>query len=394
MNRFVGLLVAFCLVPACDKEKPEPPVEVQKVEQTQDILVDADDPVQCAPCHGNVVAEWRESMHSQAHHDKDPIYGAMLAYRMTKEGDDLPQRCGTCHTPRNPAEPNSPESKQGVSCAACHNISAVHIEGGQRGSSALVRAENGMFRGGRDIPEGASPVHKTGPALEALKDGKTLCLACHGEMKNAASVPTCTTGLELGGAEGTCVSCHMPEVAGPHGAVSTRETHRSHAFLGPHRAWLQDDKSILEDAIDLKTSWSGQDLRVTLSNKTGHGFPTGFPGRTAVLFARGLDEVGDEVWRNIDEDPMAEHPEAVLNKVYHDSEGAPVLPPYGEKLARDSRLKPGEERVIEFQVPEAVTQIELQMKFWLIPGKAAETLGIGDHHVATPVVFKEVQISK
>jgi len=313
---------------------------------------------------------------------------------MKKEGDDLPQRCGTCHTPRNPAQPDSPESKKGVSCAACHNISDVHIDGGQRGSSALVRAEVGMFRGARDIPEGASPVHKTGPGLSALKDGQTLCLACHGEVKNPAGVATCTTGIESGGAEGTCVSCHMPEVAGPHGAVSTRQTHRSHAFLGPHRAWLQDDKSILEDALELKTSWVNQRLDVTLINKTGHAFPTGFPGRMAVLFARGLNEDGDEVWRNIEENPMGEHPEAVLNKIYHDSEGAPIMSAYGVTLARDSRLKAGEERIIEFEIPDSVSQIEVHLKFWLIPGTAAKTLGIADHEVAAPVVFKEVQISR
>ena len=46
--------------------------------------MDLDNVQLCHTCHATVVAEWQGSMHSQAHHDSDPIYGAMRALRMTR----------------------------------------------------------------------------------------------------------------------------------------------------------------------------------------------------------------------------------------------------------------------------------------------------------------------
>jgi hypothetical protein len=358
--------------------------------------VDLDDASACASCHAQVVEEWRESMHAQAHHETDPIYGALRAFRMTKEGPGLGTKCAHCHHPRELAELDGPRATQGVGCASCHQIGGVDLEGGKAGAKALLAGAPGVLRGPHDVAAGASPAHGTGPALSALADGKTICLACHQEEKNKAGVATCTTGIEhaTSGDSQSCVSCHMPEIDAPSGSVGGRETHRSHAFLGPHRAWQKGDPSFVASGVELGGELTGDTVVATLRNRSGHGFPSGFPGRMAVLVMRGLDRSGTEIWRNIHDDPMKEHAAAVLNKVYVDADDKPVLPPYGVKLARDSRLTTEETRSIRIIVPPTVVKVELSLSMWLLPPMAAKTIGLADRPEAKPVVIATHTIAR
>lgn len=358
--------------------------------------VDLDDPSACGACHAQVVEEWRESMHAQAHHGADPIYGALRSFRMGKEGPELGTKCASCHHPRELVELEGPKAKQGVGCASCHQIGGVELEGGRAGAKALMPGEPGVLRGPHDVAPGASPAHGTGPALAALADGKTICLACHQEEKNKAGVATCTTGIEHAakGEQESCVGCHMPEIDAPAGSVGGRKTHRSHAFLGPHRAWQKGDPSFVASGVELGGELSGEQAVVTLRNRSGHGFPSGFPGRMAVVQMRGLDASGQEIWRNFHDDPMKEHAAAVLNKVYVDADGKPVLPPYGVKLARDSRLETGETRSIRVLVPPSVAKVELELRMWLLPPAASKTIGIEGAPEAKPVVVATHTIAR
>lgn len=346
-----------------------------------------DDPQTCAPCHAAIVSEWGESMHSRAHHDKDPIYAGMRSLRIGKEGDALAEKCSSCHHPRERADAESAVAEAGVSCATCHNLAEVDVQGGKKGHAALTTGAEGVMRGPHDLAADGSPVHGTGPKLAALADGSTLCLACHAEETNKAGVPTCTTGVELrdGGDPRSCVSCHMPSVAAPNGVASPRDTHLSHAFLGPHRAWLQQDPTLLAGAVGLDARLEGDRVIVRLENKSAHGFPSGFPARMAVVVMRGLGADGQEVWRNVKADPMVDHPDAVLNKVYVDDEGKPTLAPYATKLARDNRLRAGETREVSAVVPAGVAKVDVALKYWLVAPVAAKAMGVAELPETKPV---------
>lgn len=339
--------------------------------------VDADDPETCVPCHGAVVGEWRESLHGRAHHALDPLYGAMRALRIANEGPGIAERCARCHTPRDTVDHESRVARTGVACATCHQLADVRLGEGRIGAHALVPADRPVFRGPHDLPAGRTAVHETGPALAPLRDGTTLCLACHAEERNAAGVPTCTTGIEhaVGGAERSCAACHMPVVDAPSGAVSTRPTHRSHRFEGPHLAHRRDDPGLLADGLAIAGRFDGARLVVTLDNRTGHGFPTGFPGRMAVVEVRGFDESGAEVYRNVRDDPVAEHAAAVLSRRYADAEGRPVLAPFASRLAADTRLAPRERRELVVAVPAAVRRAEIRLRFYLVGPLVARALG-------------------
>lgn len=393
----VALVGVGCKERAAQVEtKPPGPNQIaRELAKTIEQPIDVDDPRTCATCHSAVYEEWTESMHSKAHKTQDPIYAAMRRLRISK-GQKIEGKCENCHAPRAKGEYDSLAARTGVSCATCHNLEAVHPSELAKGAKQLVFAPDDTMRSARDVAPGSSPVHANGPAHPALADGKTLCLACHGKHTNPAKVPVCTTGSELEAHAGddTCVSCHMPPADGPSGAVSDRKTHRSHRFPGPHRAYLQGDPSLLASGVEMQVELRGETLKVTLRNKSGHSFPSGFPGRFAVLGLTGLDDGGEVVWRNFDADPMKRSPQSVLNKVYTTEDGQPTLPPLATKLGRDSRLEPDEVRIIEFPVPGTVKTVQAKLRYGLLPASAAQALELGDDPLTEPVEILSVRATR
>lgn len=341
--------------------------------------IDIDRPENCMACHAAVVNEWQQSMHSRAHHDNDPIYGGMRAVRMNKQGAHIAGQCAQCHNPRSPTDTSTPAARAGVSCASCHNLAQVHRDGKRKGAKALVFRNDDQLATGRDRPAGASPVHPTGEGVAELRDGETLCLACHDATQTPNQVAACTTGPEYAerhDTNTTCVSCHMPEVDGPVGAFGRQDAHRSHAFLGPHRAWYQNDLKILQQAVALRVKLTGDVLQVSLQNLSAHAFPSGFPGRLAILRLRGTDSEGKVVWRNISQNPMQDDPQAVFNKVYVDAAGKAVPAPFSTALKRDNRLRSDETRVLHYPLPASVVTVQADLEYRLLPGKLANFIGL------------------
>lgn len=340
-------------------------------------VIDPQDPATCEACHAAVVSEWRESLHARAHHDADPVYAALRKLRVEKQGAQIPAQCGACHNPADVADPESKAARLGVGCATCHQLDGVDLAGGKKGVHALVAGPHGRFRGPHDVAAGTSPAHANGPALPALVDGKTLCLACHAEEHNAAGIATCATGIEHAAASEAkpCTSCHMPELAGPSGAASTRDRHRSHEFRGPHLARRRGEPGIVAEAVGLSGRLEGERLVVTLENRSDHAFPTGFPGRMAVVVLRALGADGAEVGRNVTSDAMKEHPEAVLNQGFVGEDGKPALAAFATKKVRDTRLKPDEKRELTWTVPPRTDRVELRLRFFLVPPPMAKAIG-------------------
>jgi hypothetical protein len=327
-------MISWWMVLACSPSERAPTASPQTVVSRPDDLgtpaahasLDGRSVDACAGCHEAIVAEWRTSMHARAHHDRDPVYGAMRTLRMARQGDQVARKCATCHDPLDPEDPDSAAGRLGVACTACHALDDL----------------------------GAATV----------ADGRTVCLQCHAEATNPAGAPVCTTGSEnaaMGGV--SCASCHMPPADG----------HASHAFPGPHRAWYQDDPSMLARAVAVGIDRRGDELVVSVTNTSGHGFPSGFPGRVARVRLVG--------------DGWTAAPDALLfRKVYVDETGQPTLPPFAARLQTDSRLTPGETRTVRVPVPDAVTDVHAELVFALLPEPAAKALGITDLPEAKPVV--------
>jgi hypothetical protein len=80
------------------------------------------------------------------------------------------------------------------------------------------------------------------------------------------------------------------------------------------------------------------------------------------------------VFRNLREDPMKDHPEAILNRGYVDAEGKPSLAPFAAKQVRDARLQAGEVREVSMQVPPPVVKAEVRLTFVLLAPMAAKMM--------------------
>lgn len=317
------LLLAACGssdTPRTELPSPEPAAQVDPHERA-----DFTDPESCSSCHEAIVTEWKQSMHSRAHADHDPIFAGMRALRIQKQGEAVGAKCARCHNPMAPDAPDSPAGKQGVSCGACH-----------------------------EAPSGKL----------ASDDGRTPCMKCHDATQNPQGAATCTTGPEnetMGNVP--CTSCHMrPEADG----------HPAHRFDGPHRAWYQDDPSFLKQAVALQTTREGDSLAVKLTNTTGHAFPSGFPGRIAMLKLTAGDWSAQPI---------------VLKKVYVDDAGKPTMPPFAASLAEDTRLKPGETREATVELPAGTGEVKAALVYHLVPPPAVEPLGLKGRPETEPVVI-------
>lgn len=341
--------------------------------------IDIDDPEACAACHGNIVKEWQQSMHSRSHSDRDPIFRHMRDTRIAKQGVHVAKECALCHTPRSPQDSSAPTAKAGVSCASCHNLRAVHVGQGLLGANALEFRGDDQLASGQNLPPGVSSAHSTGMGSPALADGQSVCMACHDVMANSSGAPTCTTGLEFADREksdATCVNCHMPLVDGPVDASGRQQQHVSHVFSGPHRAWYESDSSVLQQAVELHGRWASEVFYLTLKNTSGHGFPSGFPGRLAILSVVAYDKSGLIAWRNFDTNPMAEAPQSVFNMVYVNGAGKPVPAPFATALKRDNRLQTDEVRTLAYTLPTEAVAVEVTLVYRLLSPKLADFINL------------------
>lgn len=374
------LLIAGLAVPACIQEHPKPPPK-----PAPPAPIDVDVVANCQNCHQAVFAEWAQSAHALAHPSKDPIFAAVRTARIEKEGEQVANACAGCHTPRAANKPDAPFAEHGVTCAGCHAV--AKIKPGAKGAAAFEWAKGRVLYGPHQPGDEGAKVHEGGQVPPHMRDGNTLCLACHGELKGKQGVPVCTTGPEWAEVEGgkTCVDCHMPMVEGASGSLTTLDKHRSHRFWGPRSAWNEAKLDFVASGVKLSGAFDEGKLNVELSNTSQHAMPSGFPGRVVVVLAVGFDAEGKEVWKA---DPV------LLNKVYVDAEGKPVLPPYATKLAKDSRLKPNETRKMSFDVPKTVKKAQVRIAYRLLPPPLAKMLKLDGAPLAGVKPVTKIEIPR
>ena len=388
-------MVILALLWACGGETPPAPTPPEGPAVATAHL-DLKDPQQCAACHATVVEEWSQSMHSRAHASNDPIYAAMLELQVKRSGPEVATSCHGCHSPLDPSDPTSAAAQVGVGCEACHTTVGVtpSSEAVSRGAAQLIQGEPNTLYGARR-PTGSAAPHGLGGASKVLADGKGVCLSCHADHVNAQGAPTCTTGSEFdspGIYDAGCACCHMVNVDGESTSGSGRAQHADHRFPGPHRAWYQNDPGQLQDAVDLSGHLTNGKLTAVLKNATAHAFPTGFPGRMAMVSAVARDASGAEIWNT--GAPLTPGGPEMLHKVYLDAEGKPTLPPFAATLGADTRLAPAETRQVQWTVPSAAVEADLTLTFWLLPPKAAEALQLTNTPEAKPVVVETTTVTK
>lgn len=195
----------------------------------------------CGGCHRAAYEEWAGSLHAKAWTNAN--------VREATRGFELAE-CRPCHSPmpalatgldRAPAFRDF-NREDGVHCLSCHGIA---------GGVAAARAA-----------EGAPCNPKEEPGLLRAE----MCFPCHQPTHGAFDEYAVSSAKKEGK---RCADCHMPPRAGGSG--------RSHAGLGGL------DEAFVRRAIEARFERRGAEVRVLVTNKTGHKFPGEIPSRSFVV---------------------------------------------------------------------------------------------------------------
>ncbi len=345
----------------------------------------------CANCHKEIYQQWKGSMHANSTALNDPIHGTF--YRKvvgdpTKEGVKMGGKkypvCLQCHAPSAALEKSTkldakPAYTQGVNCVVCHSLKTFKGITGENGKLRLgmmayelsdsLQGPQGFNRGLAELTATSDPFGgavsadadaKPNPHLGAPVelDGKTIpslpmesnagllktndaCMGCHDKRNNSHGVPLCVTGEEYAKSQSevTCQYCHMPMVG---------ET-ADHSMGGGHHKGML--KRSLVMTLDAKQAGNGIAASVTLKNQQPHSMPTGAPFRNIYLKIAAYDDAGNMVWQNAEGHPGKQDPQAYMAYRLLDEKGVDTGPPTAKQLGEDTRLKPHETRVLEYQIP-------------------------------------------
>ena len=204
------------------------------------------DPASCASCHSVATQQWSGSMHAYA--ADDPIFRAQnaRAQRETKGANGT--FCVQCHAPvavRTGATLDGlnlaqlPASLRGVTCYACHQISAIR----ETHNAGFDLARDGAMRGGIADPAPGAPHQQTYSALHDRTTiaSSSLCGSCH-DIHTPLGAEAARTHAEwqgslyahdVAGQRLTCGNCHMPATAGVAANVSGAPTRQVHDHSMP-----------------------------------------------------------------------------------------------------------------------------------------------------------------
>ncbi len=245
-------------------------------------------------------------------------------------------------------------ARDGVGCLGCHGLDPAGLgdETTFTGFHSFVSGRIAFGRLAKPDEEAMIQMSKTTPKPSAHVSQSRLCASCHTVLVRALDrdgkptgdeIPEQTTFLEWrdsayvdGGERAkTCQGCHMPlsedelgtgpEIATPLSTrpptSTTRSPYRRHALRGgnsyllrrlaDHAGWLnaQSKPEQLRAAADATDVFLGSaaeiliertkaPMKVTISNRTGHKLPTGYPTRRMWLHVIAKDAAGAVVFES------------------------------------------------------------------------------------------------
>ncbi len=365
----------------------------------------------CKDCHKQIYKQWKGSMHAQSTALKDPIHGALyrkLIGDPTMEGVVHKKMktypvCLKCHAPNAARDGKTkldamPAYAEGVTCVVCHSMEKYK---GIKGPNGKLRLGASAYQFSDTMQGPNGTLHEQGAAADKLRaaiddegelnphlgrdnSGKpyitakeaadldlplvqnsllrtnAACMGCHDKRNNPKGATLCQTGDEFmkAGSKVTCQSCHMPAVNGI----------ASHSMGGGH------DMGMLKRSVMFNVQAEKQadklQVKVTLKNQQPHDLPTGAPFRNMVIKVSALDKDGKVLWQNFQKHPMKEDPKAYIVYTMVDADGKPASPPVAVGVGRNSRLKPFEKRMLDYQIPaQGVDSVRAELYYNLIwPG--------------------------
>ncbi len=244
----------------------------------------------CQPCHAEIYEEWSGSRMGQAF--TEPIFQADW------EHQDRFYFCLSCHAPLEAQQPsritglsgvNPPKEigeanplfdpalqREGVTCVACHLQDGALVGPHEVTAPHPTRADPGFAGAGR-----CERCHQMIPPPFPFSRADRPLSDTHGEWEEWKT--------KTGRTE-TCTDCHMPAIERASAMGAPIRSGRKHTFPG---AW---DDALVRGGLEVgPIEQVSGGARITLTNQTGHRFPTGEPARALILTLTVFDAAGDSI---------------------------------------------------------------------------------------------------
>jgi cytochrome c2 len=290
---------------------------------------------------------WLSSAHARSL--EGAVFLAALQETEAGGGREVARLCLRCHAPLAEVVGDTRLERKvswdGVSCDACHSITAVDTSG----TNPRMTFDWGKTKRG-PIRDAVSDVH--GTAYSPLHTTSLVCVGCH-EYTNdegTAVLSTFSEWKESASAKKgeSCLDCHMAKTEAnvvdprvkrvPESSVNLHEVPGGHALGQLHkaiRAKLTPERRGDELGVEVRMNNIG----------AGHAVPTGMPGRRLVVVVNVRTNDG----RSLEE-------KRIYARHFVDATGVPIEKEYrcfekGVRIASDTRLRSGEERIERFTFP-------------------------------------------
>ncbi len=165
-----------------------------------------------------------------------------------------------------------------------------------------------------------------------------------------------------------------------------KKEHRSHVMGGGHDIDMLKKAVIVEASVKTEKKYTSKNpsvyeeikiLKVDINNVITHSFPSTSPMRMAFLKITAKDSSGKIIWENFKNSPMEDKKRSLFMKVFTDGKN-PGVPPWKAKgVAMDSRIKNGEKRTINYELPNGdIKKISVVLIYRLFPPKAINKMGV------------------
>ncbi len=335
----------------------------------------------CKACHPKIYKEYQSSMHAKASIYTNEVLKKIWEKHPLAKKNDF--KCAKCHTPsdkklvsgENKLAKNNIQLNEPISCQYCHKIES--IEKHKNSNKNILSTKEGVIFAKDDDRKGekqkfkvqsslnkmqGSPYHYIDYSNENFYDS-SVCMGCHSHKQNTKGFSVCDFEVKKGDSKfkESCISCHMPQVAGSF--VNHKDT-KTHAFHGATA--LVSKPFMLSKYVKLALLKSEKGFKIVIKNESNHALVS-HPLRLSKLKLT-IERDGE----------IIELEDRVFVKVIG-TKGKPSMPWLADEVIKDTTLKAFEKRELIFEEKlQDADRVVVRFGYHIINPKVAQKLQLQD----------------